>query len=132
MTFDDMVKFLEKAGVYYLATDNEGEPEVRPFGTVNVFNGKLYIQTGKKKKVSQELHSNPKCAICAMYDGSWLRINAEAVEDDSREARKSMLDKYPDLRNMYDEDDGNTEVFYLENGRALLSSFSASPEEIIF
>jgi len=120
--------FLKEAGTYYLATTDGDQPRVRPFGTVNIFDGKLYIQTGKSKDVSKQLHANPKAEICAFKDGNWLRVACELVEDDRREARESMLNAYPQLRAMYSEDDGNTEVFYLKNATATFSSFTAAPE----
>lgn len=129
---DRAVQFLKEAGVYYLATAEGDQPRVRPFGTANVFEGKLYIQTGKVKDVSKQLHANPKAEICAFKDGKWLRIAGELVEDDRLEARKSMLDAYPDLRAMYAEDDGNTEVFYFKNATATFSSFTEAPETITF
>ncbi|MBQ6229690.1 MAG: pyridoxamine 5'-phosphate oxidase family protein [Eubacterium sp.] len=122
--------FLKNAGAYYLATVDGDQPRVRPFGTVNVFEGKLYIQTGKAKNVSKQIHANPKVEICAFKDGSWIRVSGELVEDDRREARVSMLDAYPDLKAMYDPDDGNTEVFYLKDATAVISSFTAAPETI--
>ena len=121
-------KFLQEAGTYYLATVEGDQPRVRPFGTANIFEGKLYIQTGKSKEVSKQLHINPKAEICAFKDGQWLRVAATLVEDDRREARESMLNAYPQLRNMYSEDDGNTEVFYLKDATATFSSFVAAPE----
>lgn len=120
--------FLKEAGTYYLATTDGDQPRVRPFGTANIFDGKLYIQTGKSKDVSKQLHANPKAEICAFKDGIWVRIACELVEDDRREARESMLNAYPQLRAMYSEDDGNTEVFYLKNATATFSSFTAAPE----
>jgi len=120
--------FLKAAGTYYLATVEGDQPRVRPFGTVNIFDGKLYIQTGKSKEVSKQLHINPKAEICAFKDGQWLRVAATLVEDDRREARESMLNAYPELRRMYSEDDGNTEVFYLKDATATFSSFVAAPE----
>lgn len=125
-------KFLKEAGVYYLATDDNGQPRVRPFGTVNIFDGKLYIQTGRKKDVSKQLHKNPKAEICAFKDGAWLRLACELTEDDRVEARKSMLDAYPELRHMYDENDGNTEVFYCKNATATFSAFGKAPETVKF
>ena len=122
------VSFLKEAGTYYLATVDGDQPRVRPFGTVNVFEGKLYIQTGKSKDVSKQIHANPKVEICAFKDGAWIRVAATLVEDDRREARASMLDAYPTLRGMYNEDDGNTEVFYLKDATATFSSFTAAPE----
>ena len=121
-------KFLKEAGTYYLATADKDQPRVRPFGTINNFEGRLYIQTGKSKDVSKQLHINPKAEICAFKDGQWLRVAATLVEDDRREARESMLNAYPQLRNMYSEDDGNTEVFYLKDATATFSSFVAAPE----
>ncbi|MCR4846780.1 MAG: pyridoxamine 5'-phosphate oxidase family protein [Eubacterium sp.] len=129
---EKVVQFLKDAQTYYLATVDGDQPRVRPFGTANVYDGKLYIQTGKVKEVSKQLHKNPKAEICAFKDGVWLRVAGELIEDDSFEARKSMLDAYPELRAMYSEDDGNTEVFYLRNATATFSSFTAAPETVTF
>ncbi len=126
------VDFLKNAEVYYLATVDGDQPRVRPFGTAHVFEGKLYIQTGKVKDVSKQIHANPKVEVCAFKDGQWLRIAGELVEDDRREARQSMLDAYPSLQGMYSADDGNTEVFYFKNATATFSSFTAAPETIRF
>lgn len=121
-------KFLKDAETYYLATVEGDQPRVRPFGTANIFEGKLYIQTGKSKPVSKQLHINPKAEICAFKDGEWLRIACELIVDNRREARAAMLDAYPHLRAMYSEDDGNTEAFYIRNATATYSSFTKAPE----
>ena len=129
---EKVCEFLKSAGVYYLATVEGDQPRVRPFGTAHIFEGKLYIQTGKSKPVSKpvskQLAANPKCEICAFKDGVWLRVAAELVEDDRVEAKKSMLDEYTNLRGMYDENDTNTQVLYLKNAVATFSSFTAAPE----
>ena len=124
--------FLKTAGVYYLATVEGDQPRVRPFGTAHIFEGKLYIQTGKVKPTSRQLLANPKAEICAFHAGTWVRIAGELVEDDRVEAKKSMLDAYPNLRNMYDENDGNTQVFYFRNATATFASFTAAPETVTF
>ena len=125
-------KFLKDAGTYYLATVEGDQPRVRPFGTAHIFEGRLYIQTGKIKPVSRQLMANPKAEICAFHNGTWVRVAGELVEDDRVEARKSMLDAYPSLRKMYDENDGNTQVFYFKNATATFSSFTSAPETIEF
>lgn len=125
-------KFLKEAGTYYLATVDKDQPRVRPFGTIHNFEGKLYIQTGKSKDVSKQIHANPKVEICACTGPEWLRVSATLVEDDRREARQSMLDAYPSLQGMYSADDGNTEVFYLKDATATFSSFTAAPEVVTF
>lgn len=125
-------EFLKTAGVYYLATVEGDQPRVRPFGTAHIFEGKLYIQTGKIKPVSKQIAINPKAELCAFKDGVWVRIACELVEDDRVEARKSMLDEYTDLRGMYDENDDNTQVLYLKNATATFSSFTAAPEVVEF
>ena len=104
----------------------------RPFGTAHIFEGKLYIQTGKVKDVSKQIHTNPKVEICAFKNGEWLRVAGELVEDDRREARQSMLDAYPSLQNMYSADDENTEVFYFKNATATFSAFTHEPEVVKF
>ena len=127
-----VLDFLKKAEVYYLATVEGDQPRVRPFGTINEFEGKLYIQTGKVKPTSKQLAVNPKAEICAFCDGAWVRISCELIEDDCFEARKSMLDAYPNLRGMYNENDGNTQVLYFRNATATFSSFTAAPETVTF
>lgn len=129
---EKVCEFLKAAGTYFLATAEGDQPRVRPFGTAHIFEGKLYIQTGKAKPVSKQLAANPKCEICAFKDGVWLRVTGELVEDDRVEARKSMLDDYTSLRAMYDENDGNTQVLYLKNAVATFSSFTAAPETYSF
>lgn len=125
-------KFLKEAETYYLATVEGNQPRVRPFGTANIFEGKLYIQTGKVKPTSKQLLANPKAEICAFHNGVWVRVAGELIEDDRVEARKSMLDAYPNLRGMYDENDGNTQVFYFRNAVATFSSFTTVPEVVEF
>ena len=127
-----VLDFLKKAEVYYLATVEDDQPRVRPFGTINEFEGKLYIQTGKVKPTSKQLAANPKAEICAFKDGAWIRVACELVENDRFEARKSMLDAYPNLRGMYDENDGNTQVLYMQNATATISSFGGTPVVIEF
>lgn len=127
-----VLDFLKKTGVYFLATIDGDRPEVRPFGTAEIIEGRLYIQTGHVKPVARQIAANPKVAICA-YDGEkWLRITATLVEDPRVEIKKAMLDAYPTLRSMYDENDGNTAVYYLKDAKATISSFTAAPVEIEF
>ena len=125
-------QFLKVAGVYYLATVEGDQPRVRPFGTAHIFEGKLYIQTGKVKPTSRQLLANPKAEVCAFHNGIWLRVAGELIEDDRLDAKKSMLDAYPNLRGMYDENDGNTQVFYFRNATATFSSFTSAPETVTF
>ena len=127
-----IVKFLKDAEVYYLATVEGDQPRVRPFGTAHIFDGRLYIQTGKVKDVSKQLMANAKAEICAFKDGEWIRIAGELIEDDRVEARRSMLDAYPSLQKMYAADDGNTQVFYFRNAKATISAFTHEPVVIQF
>ena len=131
---EEVYQFLKDAETYYLATMDGDQPRVRPFGTINEFEGKLYIQTGKVKPVSHQIAANPKVEICAFCDGEWIRVACELVEDDRVEAKKSMLDAYPNLRGMYDENDDNTQVFYMKNATATIDpetvTISGTPERL--
>lgn len=124
--------FLKEAQTYYLATVEGDQPRVRPFGTIHIFEGKLYIQTGKSKDVAKQLMANGKAEICAFKGGEWLRVAGTLVEDDRREARQSMLDAYPNLQSMYSADDGNTMVLYFKDATATFSSFAGAPETVTF
>ena len=128
----EVYDFLQNCGVFYLATIDGDRPRVRPFGVVNIFEDKLYLQTGKSKKVSRQIEINPNVEVCGFHNGKWIRIEAELVNDDRREAKKDMLDNNPNLRGMYSEDDDNTEVLYFKNAKAVISSFTEEPKIIEF
>ena len=125
----EVYEFLKKCGTYYLATVDGDQPRVRPFGTVNLFEGNLYIQTGKVKAVSREMTANPKVELCAFDGETWLRVSAKAVEDDRVQARQ---DARPLSRaaHLYTADDGNTQVFALTEATATFSSFQAAPRVV--
>lgn len=128
----EVYEFLKKCGTYYLATVEGDQPRVRPFGTVDIFEGRLYIQTGKVKDVSKQLQANPKAEICAFADGKWLRVAGRLVRDDRVEAKRHMLESYPSLKAMYSAEDDNTEVLYFEDATATFSSFTEAPRTIHF
>ncbi|WP_195198578.1 pyridoxamine 5'-phosphate oxidase family protein [Faecalispora jeddahensis] len=128
----EVCEFLKQCNTYYLATTDGDQPRVRPFGTAEIFEGKLYIQTGKVKNVYRQMKENPKIEISGMAGGNWIRLTATAVEDDRVQARQHMLDAYPSLKKMYSADDGNTVVFYLENATATICSFTEEPKVIQF
>ena len=124
--------FLKECGVYYLATVEVDQPRVRPFGTAEIFENHLYIQTGKNKDVFKQINENNNVEICAFKDGKWIRVTGKLVLDDRVEAKKYMLDMNPDLRGMYNELDDNTAVLYFESGQAIISSFTDAPKIINF
>lgn len=122
--------FLKKTQVYFLATVEGDQPRVRPFGTAHVFEDKLYIQTGKSKSIAKQIEANGNVEICAFDGEQWVRVSGFMVADDRVEAKKSMLDAYPDLRSMYDENDDNTIVYYFRQATATFASFTSAPEVI--
>ncbi len=122
---NEVYEFIKSCGVYYIATEQNGQPHVRPFGTILSYEGKLYIQSGHVKDFARQVAANPKVEICCFNGkGTWLRLSATLVEDERVECKKAMLDAYPDLRGMYNESDGNTAVWYLSKAKASLSSFT--------
>lgn len=130
---EEVYEFLKNAGTFFIATEEENQPRVRPFGVVNIYDGKLYIQTGRKKNVAKQIAINPAVEICAVKDGKWIRVSGELIDDDRVEAKKSMLDAHPELRKIgYDENDKNTEVLYFTNATATISSFTEEPKVIKF
>ena len=129
---EEVQKFLKDCGIYYLATIDGNQPRVRPFGTAEIFEGHLYIQTGKKKDVFKQIEINNTVELCGFKDGKWIRVSGKLIVDDRIEAKKDMLDKNPDLRRMYDENDDNTVVLYFDNGTAIISSFTEAPKVIEF
>ena len=125
-------QFLNEANTYYLATVEGDQPRVRAFGTALLYDGKLYIQTGKVKPVSKQIAANPKVEICAFKDGKWVRVAGELVNDDSHDVKVAMLEKMPSLKAMYSADDDNMQMLYFKNAAATFSSFTEEPETVTF
>lgn len=128
----EVYDFLKKCGVFYLATIDGDKPRVRPFGALNIYEDKLYIQTGKSKNVSKQMQLNGNVEVCGMSEGKWIRLEGKVVRDDRLEAKVSMLDNNPELKNMYKAEDDNTEVLYFESGKATIYSFTDAPKVIEF
>ena len=124
--------FLKKTGTYYLATIDNDQPRVRPFGTINLFDGRLYIQTGKKKDIFKQINANPKVELSAFDGETWIRIAATLIEDNRTETQESMLEAYPELRGMYSVNDGNSVVYYLKDVTATFYTFTGESKEVIF
>lgn len=129
---EEVLEFLQKAGTFYVATVDGDQPRVRPFGAVCEFECKLYLVTNNTKDVYKQMLANPKIEISGMADNKWIRLSAEVVRDDRREARKAMLDANEGLRNMYNVDDGKVEVLYLKNATATICSFTEPPVSYSF
>lgn len=126
---NEIYEFIKKCETYYLTTiDSQGKPRIRPFGTIDIFDGQLTIQTGKVKEVSKQIHNNPNVAICAFNGEEWVRLNATAIEETNIEAAKHMLQEYPSLQKMYQAGDGNTEIFKLVDVTASINSFVNPPK----
>ncbi len=133
MNMEEVCKFLQEAGTYYLATEEGDQPRVRPFGTALIYEDRLYIQTGKGKKVAAQIAANPKVELCAMKGGEWIRVACTLVEDDRYEAQEALLDANPSLREMYTSGpEGNNLVFYMKDATATIASFTHDPIEIRF
>ena len=129
---ESVCAYLKKCGVYYLATVEGDQPRVRPFGVAEIFEGKLYFLTAKRKEVSKQMLANPKIEISATSGREWIRIEALAVEDDRLEARQHILDAVPSLKSMYQADDGNCQVFYLKDATATFYTFGSEPRTVKF
>lgn len=129
---EEVLKYLKECGTFYLATNEKDQPRVRPFGAVTIYNEKLYIVTNNQKKVYAQMKENPKIEISGMYQGTWIRLEAEAIHDDSREARVKMLEENPSLNSLYSADDGLMEVLYIQDATAAIYSFTSDPKVIQF
>ena len=124
--------FLKKCGVFFLATCDNDKPCVRPFGAINIFEDKLYFQTGKIKNVFKQIEANPHVEICGFTEGKWIRLEGILIDDDRLEAKVSMLDNNPELKALYQAEDDNTKVLYIKDAKATISSFTEAPKEYIF
>lgn len=127
----EVLEYLKSCGTFYLATSEDGQAHVRPFGAVCEFEGKLYIVTNNQKKVFHQMQKNPKVEICGMHKGTWIRVEGTVKEDTRREARVAMMeDNKAALSSMYTVDDNLMTVLYFEQGTATIYSFTADPKVI--
>lgn len=127
----EVYNFLKNCKTYYIATADGDQPRVRPFGTIDLFEDKLYIQTGKSKSCFEQMDGK-RVEICAFDGERWLRVAATLINDDRREPKAHLLEQYPSLLARYSADDANTAVLYLKDATATFSSFTAAPRTVTF
>ena len=125
-----VVDFFNEIKTYYLATVEDGEARIRPIGATVEFNGKVYLATNNQKEMFKQITNNLSIAVSGFDGSKWIRITGKAVIDSSIEAKKAMLEANPSLKNMYSIEDGLFEVFYIENMKATLYSFTDAPVEL--
>ena len=129
---NEVLDFLTSNSTFYLATIDEDQPRVRPFGAVMKYEDKLYFGTNNTKPVSKQLLANPKVEISTTSPkGEWIRLTGNAVIDSRREAKAAMLEAVPTLKNMYSSDDDIFEVFYLTDAVAVFNSFSSAEPKTV-
>lgn len=117
---------------FFIATVDGNQARVRPFGALNIFEGKMYIVTSHAKRVAKQLAKNSNVELCAVNGTEWVRVAGTLVEDERVEAKKSMLDANPNLRSMYNENDENIAVYYFTNATATFSSYAGDGDVVKF
>jgi uncharacterized pyridoxamine 5'-phosphate oxidase family protein len=124
-------QFLKDVGTYYLATTEGDTPRVRPFGTALLFEDKIYLLTAKEKNISKQIEVNNKFEISAIdQSGKWIRVSGKLIADNRIEVHEAMLSEYPQLKNMYQAGDSNTNALYFDDIEAVIYSFGADAEKL--
>ena len=121
-----------KGKIYWLATEEGDQARVRPFGSLAIYEGKLYIATQKGKKVYEQMLANPKIELGAMgQGGGWIRVEAEAVEETDPAAQKARWAAAAARRKMDPEKvDPKSAQFYLKNATVTINKTGGEAPEI--
>ena len=125
-----VVDFLNEAKIYYIATVEDDQPRVRPFGAAAEHNGKVYMATSNEKNVFKQFVKNPKIEISGMVKGKWIRITGNSIIDETIDAKKAMLNANPFLEKTYNVNDGKLTVFYIDKMKAVVYSYADEPLEL--
>ncbi|MGX8701166.1 pyridoxamine 5'-phosphate oxidase family protein [Caproiciproducens sp.] len=126
----EVLDFLNKVGVYYLATAEGDQPHVRPIGFVMECGGKLSFCTGSGKAMCKQLAANPKVEIACCDGENTLRICGKAVFATSDETQAKALEVMPSLSSLYSVGDGVFEIYYLDDAKAVCSNMSGESQEL--
>ena len=131
---NEVLAYLKECGAFYLATCEGDQPRVRPFGAVEIIDGRLYLMTGKVKNVFKQLEADAKFEICAMKanGAEWMRLDGKLVNDDTLAVKEQFLELNPELKSMYKADDGNMAVLYVTDATATFYSFTDAPKVVTF
>lgn len=107
-------EYLEKTGVWYLATEDGDQPKVRPIGFRMLLDGKIYFGVGKHKDVYKQMVANPNVEIAATLEGSFLRYYGKAVFESDQELAEKAKQLAPFLQDIYNEKTGfELKIFHL-------------------
>ncbi len=125
--------YLAECRVFYLATVDGDQPRVRPFGVSEIYNGRLYLMSGKSKEVFKQLVANPKFELSATKanGAEWIRVSGRLVNDDDVVMKQYLLDQNPELKQLYKADD-NMAAMYITDGEARFFSFNEPERRVKF
>jgi uncharacterized pyridoxamine 5'-phosphate oxidase family protein len=128
---EELLKFLQEAKTFYLATVEGDQPRLRPMGFSMIHNGRLYFSTNNTKAMYRQMAANPKIEICAFGpNGQWLRAWGKVAFDDSAATQEKALGSAPALKGMYSVGDGKFTLFYFESGaKATIEGFQGDKKE---
>lgn len=127
----EIVDFFKEAGKFFLATNEDGQPRVRPFGELLLYKENIYFNTNCKKKVYKQLKDNPKVELCSFSKGKWMRVQAVVVEDKDIKVKQLMLESQPAVKKMYEGKEEILVVFKLKQVQAYLYQFGKEEEKIV-
>ena len=125
-----LLRFLQDAKVFYLATVEGDQPRLRPMGFVMPHGGKLYFCTNTAKPMYQQMRANPKIELCALSgDTKTLRAAGTVVFETDRDLKAKALEAAPQLRQMYQADDNIFILFSFTSASVTISDLTGAKEE---
>ena len=130
-SINKVYSFLEEAKVFYLATDEGGQPRVRPYGAMLMFENKIYIMAFHKTNATKQIAVNPKAELCA-FKGKTLRISCTLIEDNRQAVKDAMTEKMPALKPVIGEKGENAVMYYLKDATATFFNMMEETESLTF
>ena len=116
-----IMECLDQAGVFFLATTQDGKPRLRPISDHFLLDGRLMFCTGSQKAVCRQMRANPWVEISALAGDHWLRYSGRVVFETDPKYEAWWLENNPEARGIYNEETGWHVLFYhLEDAVALL------------
>lgn len=125
----EVTKLLTENPMGFLATVENGEPRVRPWGFMFEENGKFYFCTNNTKDVYRQLQASPSIEFSSVSGTFvWVRLRGKVTFTEDIRIKEKILASNDLVKSIYQSADNPIfKAFYIEHGLAIISDFSGLP-----
>ena len=124
----EILEFITKNPIAYLATAEGNKPHVRALGTYRADDNGIIFSMQSDKDVYKQCMKNPETEICYYADGVMVRVSGQMEPIADMELKKEITEARPFLKPGVEKNGWDyVGVFKVKNAKATVMDMKAGP-----